>query len=430
MKKICNKLLFVLVFLTHTLFAEDIEIVDPITIPGPTPKPFCLNIPEHISIQNSLIKSKTRDCYEQAPCTYYGQIGTESYAGLYPYGYAFSEPSRRTQFLIYKSELDSLGIQAGDYISAIYLNIFGTFPANTLTSFKIALGHTALNDIVPTAPTGVTGLSAFHTSSPFLFTTGGWRLHTGIPFEWDGVSNIVIQTCAQGPTGAFMLGAPAVFSSIIPVLSLYGLDASPTIDCASIPFTYGIAVRPNIVLKVEGQCDPFTTGDVFDPVPTTIQMLKIVRRLGNTYWGVKSDNTLHFFDGHEWVQVTASGIADFISITALCDGSKTYALDTSGKAYELTIVTINNIGLPATTTVSTTWVALTPLGDDPTLEDLFFAIDQTLYGKAGRILYSHTSTAGWKRRRALAQTRYANGARFVQRKNEFIQIPAPINTPS
>jgi gliding motility-associated-like protein len=117
------------------------------------------------------------------------QVGTPSGTTDMPFD-GFWEDGKH-QMIIRASELTAAGIQAG-LINALALNVTSIASTQPYTNFTINIGCTALNEFTGTA--FQTGLSQVFTGTytptvglnNFVFTT---------PYEWDGVSNIIIQYC-------------------------------------------------------------------------------------------------------------------------------------------------------------------------------------------------------------------------------------------
>ncbi|MBL7938235.1 MAG: PKD domain-containing protein [Flavobacteriales bacterium] len=107
-----------------------------------------------------------------------------------PSPYSNSQPGARHQFLFLASELVAAGMTQGT-ISGIGFNVAQQSFA-TLEGFTIQIGTTANN-----ALTGTWEQDLGVAWGPTDFTDQvGWSEHAfSSPFEWDGASNIVIETC-------------------------------------------------------------------------------------------------------------------------------------------------------------------------------------------------------------------------------------------
>ncbi len=98
------------------------------------------------------------------------------------------------QFLIKASELASAGVLAGN-INGITFDAAALNANPALDGFQIKIGSTAKNS-----------LSSFETGLTGVYTNGSYTPVQGIntftfntPYSWDGVSNIIIETCFNNP---------------------------------------------------------------------------------------------------------------------------------------------------------------------------------------------------------------------------------------
>ena len=101
----------------------------------------------------------------------------------------------KTQLLIHASELTSQGVGAGN-ITSIAFDVVSTNAATSAghnhDGFTIMLKNTNVNDLTSNFENNLTQV---YTVSSYQTVTG-WNTFTfSTPFYWDGVSNIVVQTC-------------------------------------------------------------------------------------------------------------------------------------------------------------------------------------------------------------------------------------------
>ncbi len=106
-----------------------------------------------------------------------------------PYGNYFW--GARHQFLITAAELIASGAAAGSIVSLGFDVVSST--AQPHQNYDIKMGHT-LQTVMATWETGLTWV--FNASS--VAPVPGWNTHTFCaPFNWDGVSNVIVETCHQ-----------------------------------------------------------------------------------------------------------------------------------------------------------------------------------------------------------------------------------------
>lgn len=178
------------------------------------------------------------------------QIGTSaSYnpSTAYPTPYGSLQFGTKSQFLIRASELTALGMQKGD-IQSVGFNVAAP-GTSILQDYTIKLGHTS-QTTMGTIETNLTTVFA----SPAYTVVSGINTHpVQVPFEWDGVSNLIVETCFKNysnGTNAQVYNTNAGFTSTIIATGTSTFDCSTTSSAATYP------ARPNIYLKVisYGEC--------------------------------------------------------------------------------------------------------------------------------------------------------------------------------
>jgi trimeric autotransporter adhesin len=102
------------------------------------------------------------------------------------------------QYIIRASELTASGLAAGN-ITALSFNI-AALPNTTPLLYSIKMGHTSLTAATTTfVTTGLTEVYAAATQTPVV---GNNTLTLSTPFNWDGVSNIMIDIQETGNNGS------------------------------------------------------------------------------------------------------------------------------------------------------------------------------------------------------------------------------------
>ncbi len=118
----------------------------------------------------------------------------------FPTPYGLNYTGAKEQYLIRASELQAMGITAGrltsigfDVVTPAPASNAGTAPSNSyFRNYTIKIGSTALNALTAT---WITGLSQVYMD-PMYVNISGWNNHIfATPYIWDGLSNIVIETC-------------------------------------------------------------------------------------------------------------------------------------------------------------------------------------------------------------------------------------------
>jgi len=105
-----------------------------------------------------------------------------------PYGNFFF--GAKHQILVRASELTAMGMTAGD-ISSLAFQV-NTASGTPLQNFTIGIKATSSTSMTGTFETGLTSVYGPTNYTDVL----GWNTHTfNAPFYWDGVSNLIVETC-------------------------------------------------------------------------------------------------------------------------------------------------------------------------------------------------------------------------------------------
>ncbi|MFM7015291.1 MAG: GEVED domain-containing protein [Bacteroidota bacterium] len=107
----------------------------------------------------------------------------------------------QTQIIYLASDLSLLGMQNGDKITAIQLNVKnndGVVTTRQYQNFAIGYASSAIGSFTSTVP--ITGVTTVYTnaSQPIVYGVNTFTL--GTPIVWDGVSNLVIQYTFTNPS--------------------------------------------------------------------------------------------------------------------------------------------------------------------------------------------------------------------------------------
>lgn len=219
-------------------------------------------------------------------------IGNQSGANTattYPAPYGNWYSGAKHQMLILASELQAAGMCAGD-INSLAFNVTGV-NGNPLQDFTISLKNTTISAIT----TWETGLTQVY--GPVTYTeTSGWNVHTfSTPFYWDGVSNLVIETCFNNQSGytnnAIITNSPTSFQSTI---SRYQ-DNTPNL-CQSTFVNQTYTVRPDIQFDYTAQSFSPTAGFTSNTTFTCSGFVQFTDQstscqpITQWYWDVDGDN--------------------------------------------------------------------------------------------------------------------------------------------
>ena len=180
------------------------------------------------------------------------QIGTDNnITGIYEYPNPLGTYwwGNKEQFLIRAEELVALGIGAGPILSLSFNTITLAPNPMNMTNFYIKMGATNVADLNSWITTGLTEVY----SNPSHTEVQGWNEHPFInPFMWDGMSNIVIETCFNN-TAYSQGGQSLIEYSIVNFNAsmVYRADASGVCSSSSTS-TIEQTWRPNMIINAMG----------------------------------------------------------------------------------------------------------------------------------------------------------------------------------
>lgn len=172
-------------------------------------------------------------------------VGTGSLVNTstgYPSPYANWYEGARHQFLFLASELSAAGLVAGN-INSISFNATNLNATDPLINYNVAIATTTVISLSSIQTTGFTT----YFSTPSYTAVVGANTHTfSTPFVWDGVSNIIIETCFNNTPNGFSSNVSVSQSSTPFVSSIwYRNDSDPNV-CTSTTVSGSMSQRPNV----------------------------------------------------------------------------------------------------------------------------------------------------------------------------------------
>ncbi|OIP02459.1 MAG: hypothetical protein AUJ98_01135 [Bacteroidetes bacterium CG2_30_33_31] len=180
-------------------------------------------------------------------------IGTGTTANSttgYPSVYGQFYTGDRVQYLIPASELIAAGASAGP-ITSLGFDIITAAPATStganINNFKISLGTTNQSSL----SSWVSGLSQVYAVTSYPSFTGFNQHVFNTPYLWDGVSNLVIETCYDNYVNSsdYSTNSTSNFSSTTYTSTLdYHSDGGGVCGGTQTPSTY--TSRPNMKLEI------------------------------------------------------------------------------------------------------------------------------------------------------------------------------------
>ncbi len=186
----------------------------------------CLGIPVNLNANYSPLKTVGT-----------GLLTNSSTSYPAPYGNFYW--GAKNQFLFLASELTAAGLSAGN-ITSLSFDATNLNSSASLTNFNIAMAASPLTAITTFTTSGLTTVFTATTYSPNL----GINTHVlSTPFIWDGISNIIIETCFNNSSytsNVSVKQSTTPFSSSV----YYRADASGV--CATTSGATSAMQRPNI----------------------------------------------------------------------------------------------------------------------------------------------------------------------------------------
>jgi len=174
-----------------------------------------------------------------------GALTSTGYQGPFYYLYG----GEKSQYLIPASELNAAGLTPGN-ISSLAFDI--TSDGTTFNDFNLSLGSTSQTFLTTTF---VTGLTSVFSSSGLTPATGIYTITFTTPFAWDGISNLVVETCWSNNNGGSTPHAHVKYDNTSYVASTYYRvdNQTASVVCPTTTGTGTYSSRPKMILET-GPC--------------------------------------------------------------------------------------------------------------------------------------------------------------------------------
>jgi gliding motility-associated-like protein len=129
-----------------------------------------------------------------------GPANASNFSSSYPTPFGNWYTNMKAQYIYTAAELNAAGINAGK-ISSIAFNCTQIFGATTYPNFNISLGCTAQStySMFPAYTDVIPGLTNVYNNANYNVTLGQNTFTFTQPYEWDGVSNLVVEVCFEFP---------------------------------------------------------------------------------------------------------------------------------------------------------------------------------------------------------------------------------------
>ena len=161
----------------------------------------------------------------------------------YPSPYNTSRWGNKEQYLYTAAELTAKGFVAGK-ITELGLEVGSVTTTLTLTNYTISMGHTNNTDISGFV---TSGMYTVYMNPSYTILPDQVNTHTfQTPFIWDGVSNIVIETCFNNSATN---GLQTIYYTTTPNVSCVYTYANAATVCSSPTNVLTSSNRPNFIIS-------------------------------------------------------------------------------------------------------------------------------------------------------------------------------------
>ena len=208
----------------------------------------------------------------------------------YPAPYGNFYWGARHQMLITQAELLAAGLTAGDIYSLAF-DVENVNSCPPLVNFEIKMMNTTAVNMTA----WLTGLTSVYTN-PLYTPAVGWNTHTfATPFTWDGISNIVVETCFNN--SSFLAnGNCSMRRTTTPFTSSRYYRADLAGVCSNTTSTTGTSTfRPNMRFGIPSSFNylwtPNTTlsnDTIVNPVATPTAQTTYTVSVSDNYWNCTS----------------------------------------------------------------------------------------------------------------------------------------------
>lgn len=204
----------------------------------------------------------------------------------------------KNQYLIRADELTILGYSQGN-ITELIFDVVGA-SGGSMSNFEVKMANTTLTALTSTFQTGLQSVYIGLTPETLVANTEKSFVFDN-PFYWDGVSNIVIETCFNNnswSSGHSVKGTTMTFNA-----STYQYGDNATV-CTQ-PTGYTITSRPNMKFKIDSGCRSAKTEviayvrpGVNLNLPNTLNICTSPQSPGQLDAGSHPDNVTYLWDNN------------------------------------------------------------------------------------------------------------------------------------
>lgn len=151
----------------------------------------------------------------------------------------------KNQFLIRASEMRAMGMMKGEISSIAFNNLNAVGLAHL--NYTIQIGTTTQNELTKIEK----NLTQVYTTGSYQDVVGWNTFNFSTPFYWDGVSNIVVQTCFKN-TSWVTSGYASTYCITTPHISSVNSYTNNNFQCYDTTITNPYYKRPNVRFMAKG----------------------------------------------------------------------------------------------------------------------------------------------------------------------------------
>ena len=163
--------------------------------------------------------------------------------------YRGAQGAHKVQMLYTAAELTALGMTPGSRIDTAGFEITAFTAPDTFVNFSISMKNTSGTSLATAFESGTT--LVYSTPALILATAGAQVVSHGLttPFLWDGVSNLLVETCFNNETTVAGLTATVRTTTITGGARYASTLAVTPAFCSTPPTGTGSTARPNLFVR-------------------------------------------------------------------------------------------------------------------------------------------------------------------------------------
>lgn len=307
------------------------------------------------------------------------QSGSSAYSPLSPFAYHYG--NYKHQILILASELQAQGLTPGDITSLSFDVASIGSPAGTFNNFNVSLMPTTLGNLTTTFQT--TGLQNVFSGN-ITPAAGLYKFNFTTPFTWDGISNVIVQTCYNNNNSGNVASSAEVYydNTSFTSVAVWRADGSQPNACSQTTASYTYSTRPKMILEMKAECSG-------PRVPVTAEVKPIVSAV------TSPTGNVGLCDGTNRVLSSVNTASNYLwlkdGVAIPNSNSATYSASATG-AYRLVTIEGTCTDTSAVVNVVMSPSPLFSLGNDLTICPNSSTI-LSVPGNQGTILWDNNSTS-------------------------------------